>query len=254
MITTAPQLFRAALGLPLDDGPHRCLFCGAACGSWHPAADHLRASFTGLGDVAAPASAHVCGGCVLCLRESCAVDLIDGTRGRPVAKGAMRAFSWVLTARAALAASKAHLPLLRAACLDSPEPPFALVLSDSGKKHLLYRGVVCHDRQFVTLTLEGERLDYRPAELSARLDLAARLAAAAGKSALAGPPGLRLAAAVCERFADGEELFEQWETVYADPLSRLAVWLAPGRDEAAALHPPHCPRWTQRPSAGSWRG
>lgn len=147
----------------------------------------------------------------------------------------MRAFSWVITERQAIAASKAHLDCLRGVCLDPPEPPYAIVLSDAGKKHLLYRGVVNRSRDNVSATLEGERIDYTPGVLRERLEFCIHLASASGKPALAEPITLPFAFAVLERYpAHGEDMLELWESIREHPLSRLSQWLCPNRDDCRA--------------------
>lgn len=170
---SVPHLFALASGLDCS-GPERCLFCAAPCGRDHPSGDYLRDSFTGRDSLPCPGSEWVCPGCVLCLREDCTVAFLDGT-SRRVPKGAMRCWSWLVTRTKALAGSKAHLDQWRDVCLSPPEPPFALVLSDSGQKHLLYRGRVCHSREHVTVTLEGEPISYEPEALAQRLGLRGRL-------------------------------------------------------------------------------
>ena len=217
-------------------GPYHCLFCAAPCGVQHPATDYLRDSFTGRDSLSCPGSPWVCVGCVLCLRESCDVPLCDGTV-RPVAKAAMRAWSWVVAPAKATAASKAHLDWLRSVCLDQPQPPFAICLSDSGQKHLLYRGVVCHDRENFVVTLEGLRVAYRPEDLSALLNNAGRLCAATGKPALSEPPDARLGMAYLERYPDGENDLETWCQEWQSPLGRLAGWLCPARERCRELYP-----------------
>jgi hypothetical protein len=179
---------------------------------------------------------------VLCLRESAEITLIDGEirRGQKV-----RGYSWVVTANSALAATKAHLEQLRALCLDPPEPPFAIVLTDSGQTHQLYRGTVNHSREVVTVTLEaepvtyraGQRVFYRPDELAPRLDLCGRLIAATGKPALREPITQRFALAVMERYCDGEALLNLWTRVREQPLSRLAAWISPAKETCLNVYP-----------------
>jgi hypothetical protein len=169
------------------------------------------------------------------LREDAEVDQIDGVRRR-VTKGCMRAFSWVVTAEEALAASKAHLARLRSACLAPPAPPFAVVLSDSGKTHQLYKGIVNRSAAAVTLTLEGDRVDYRPGELADLLRLAGRIAAACGKPALDAPDAGR-AIRLFGRYPDSaESLLWSWQSLAGSPTWRLASWLCPPKEECEREH------------------
>lgn len=253
-VKSVPELMAAAHGLRCDGG-EVCFYCGAACDGSNLASTYVRDSFTGRPLARAPGSASVCTGCVLCLREDAEFDQIDGTRRR-VVKGCMRAFSWVISLDppSALGASKAHLDKLRAAALDPPPPPFALVYSDSGQTHQLYRGVVNHARgpgMPVVVTLEAEPITYHVEALTDRLDLVGRLVAATGKPALAGPPSVRMAIAVVERYGDdGAALIEEWESLFSDPLSRLAAWLSPNKEVCTVAYPADKPAAAGDPGPG----
>lgn len=250
-----PELFARALGAACS-GPLRCFYCGAACDGGLTAAVHVKDSFTGQSEVAAPGSPAVCAGCVLCLREAADIPLIDGTT-RYVSKCAMRAWSWIVTNDRVIAASKAHLRQLRNLCLQGPDGdgPWAIVLNDSGKKQLLYRGAVNQSRaEPWTVTLETERVTYRREQLKDRLALTTRLIAATGKPALAEPVSVRFALSVFDYFLDGESLVHEWSRVQDQPLSRLAAWLSPKKEDAQREYPREQPGPTPRPgSAGPAR-
>lgn len=233
---SVPRLFARAMGVGFHCGENKCFYCAAQCDNSFSASEYVKDSFTGRNGVPCPGSQWICAGCVLCLRESCEVPMLDGTV-RAVAKAAMRSWSWVITASWAKAGSKANMDQLRAACVEPPVPPFALVLSDSGQKQLLYRGVVCHSREHVIATLEGEKVEYGPASLVARLDLCGRLVAATGKPALGEPPNQRFAAAVVGRYANGEDLIGEWVSCWEEPLSRLAAWLCGNKEWCGERYP-----------------
>lgn len=230
---TVPGLFLIS-SLGQSGGDFRCFYCGSSCSDEHPSAIHVKDSFTGRDGVFAPGSHVVCGGCVLCLRESADIVLIDGQ----LRSGQMmRGYSWVINSTSAKAATKAHVAVLRSICLDPPEPPFAICLSDSGQKHLLYRGAVNHARDPVVVTLEGERVEYCSLSLAARLTLCGKLISATGKPALRESVNARFATAVLGRFRDGESVLTEWIRVREQPLSRLAAWLAPPKEESAREYP-----------------
>lgn len=222
-MSSATQLFATALGEQLAPGPRRCFYCGAACGGLHAAAGHVKDTFTGYARVAFARSGFVCGGCVLAMRE----DMPMPGRDKPQKT---RNYSWVVTAHAATPHTKADLPALAAACLDPPEPPFAIVLADSGQRHLIHLAPVNAAREAVSVMLEEERIDYRPPALAERRALCVRIAAAAGKPALLGPWSVAQSAAVMDRWPDGETMIETWLRVRSDPLSRLAAWLTPAKE------------------------
>lgn len=232
-ITSVPHLFAVAHGRSCE-GPNRCYYCGAPCGDDHPAATYVKDSFTGRSGVAALGSPWVCSGCVLCLRESADIALIDGVH-RPSQK--VRGYSWIITATSVHAATKAHLAEFRRLCLDPPEPPFAFVLSDSGQTHQLYRGAVNHARDPIVVTLEAERIAFRPTELASLLRIAGHVAAAIGKPALAEPMNPRIALKVFERYRDAESLITLWGRAWSTPLGRLAAWLCPSKESCEKEYP-----------------
>lgn len=228
---TGPELFALAHGRRCT-GPHRCLFCGAPAAAPYALPD----SFTARDTLRCPGSPFACAGCSLCLEESGDARYPDGTT-RHFTKAFRRMCSWVVTATTAVAATKAHLDYLRGVCAGPPAPPFLVSLAVSGQKHLLYRGVVNHTTAAAAVTLEGERIDYRPGELRDRLALCGRLCAATGKPALAGPPTPSFWFRVCEAFAAGDRLCETWSRVREEPLSRLAAFLCPPKEACQREYP-----------------
>ncbi len=240
---TVPSLLAGVV----PSGPHRCYYCGAACGEDHPASEYVKSSFTGRSGVAAPGSPWVCGGCVACLRESAEITLLGGECR---AGKMMRGYSWVVSPDGAFAATKAHIAELRALCLDPPQAPFALVLSDSGQTHQLYRGVVNHARDPITVTLEAERITFRPEQLKRLLVTTTKIAAASGKPSLAEPIDANLAIKVIGRYADGEEILDDWLHNYGSPLSRLAAWLTPKKEVCESVYPGDIPVPAAAPGAG----
>lgn len=242
ILATAPQLFASAHGRDPFAGEHSCHYCGAPCGEEYPTATWLKNSFTGRAGVAAPTSDWVCVGCSLSLSDAADITMIDGAT-RTAQK--VRGYSWVLTPTVAWAATKAHREVLLGLCLDPPEPPFALILSDSGQTHQVYRGVVNRDRSIVTATLEGapisyragERPSYQADELASRVALCARLAAATGKPALSGPIDASFAIRVMQYWRDGSALLALWSQKRQEPVTRLAVWLTPSKEECIRDYP-----------------
>lgn len=234
MIRSVPELLADAHGLKCE-GPCRCFYCGTACDAEkHPTSAYVKNSFTAINTVSCPGSPAVCEGCVLSLKQDATITLIDGeTRDGQHMQG----YSWLIFDNIAHAATKAHLDRIRALCLNPPQPPFAVVLSDSGQTHQLYRGVVNHGRETVVVTLEGLKVACRPDELRDRLALCGKLVAATGKPAMAEPVSTRFAVAVAEYFRDGVSLVEEWERVREQPLSRLSAWLCPNKETSQHEYP-----------------
>lgn len=167
------------------------------------------------------------------MNEKATVQMADGELRH---KQKIRSYSWVITSNSATAASKSHRRWLLQQCLDPPQPPFAIVLSDSGQKHLLYRGQVSHSREIVTVTLEGEPITYRPDKIHSRLELCKQVAAVLGKPALNETPTPASLAKVIEHHND-ESLPDRWLSVREQSLTRLAIWFTPAKKECDIEYP-----------------
>jgi len=233
---SAPHLYAAAHGVACE-GLSRCFYCGAPCDGTHSTREHVKDTFTAWSSVAAPASEAVCEGCVLAMRDTLDVPMIDGTI-KPMARAAVRMNSWIVTATSAVAASKAHMEHVRRVCLSPPPPPYAIVLSESGQTHQIYRAVVGRSDGAAVVNLECVPVVYRPGDLAAALETAGKLAACVGK------PGLRefpvhpsLACKVFDRHGDAESLLARWADVGPTPLGRLAAWLSPNMEECKSAYP-----------------
>lgn len=229
-LTTATQLFSTARGLPLRTGDYRCYFCGGHCSTDTPQSSLVGKSFTARDTVCG--GDWVCDGCVTAMDERATITLACGERRE---QQKVRGYSWVI-GRVATAATKSHRDWLLGQCLVPPSPPFAICISDSGQKHLLYRAIVCHSNKQCAVTLEGERVCYTPPQLRDRLELCRRLVAATGKPALAESLSPSAAMRIIAHHGD-ESLVTVWLAVREEPLSRLAAWLCEPKEECLARYP-----------------
>lgn len=226
-MVTAPMLF---LGVnPL--GSRICFFCAGRCDETITADSFVKSSFTGLDTVTL--SKWVCAGCVASQGEKDQVILPDGEirDGQKI-----RGYSWVIDSTGRTGCTKAHREWIASQCLDPPKVPFVICLTDSGQKHLLYRAVVCWSRDEVTVTLEGERITYRPSDLAGRIQLSKQIAAATGKPALKEMLSPQSQMRIVEHY-DSDGPLASWLTVQSEPLSRLASWLCPPKEECCIEYP-----------------
>lgn len=226
-ILTAPMLFAGIT----PAGDHHCFFCGGTCDESTPAKDFVKSSFTGLDTVTL--SPWVCAGCVASQGEKDPVTLPDGeTReGQKI-----RGYSWVVTSEGRTACTKAHREWIAEQCLNPPAVPFVICLTDSGQKHLMYRAAVCWSRDQVTVSLEGELINYTPAALADRISLCKQIAAATGKPALKETLTPQSQMRIVEHHCD-ETPLAMWLEVQNEPLSRLAAWLCPAKEECVNEYP-----------------
>lgn len=224
---TAPQLF--ARYIPTGD--NICFFCGGLCGREMRAKEFVKESFTSLDTVTL--SKWVCPGCVATQSETATIELVDG-EVRHDQK--IRGYSWIITKNARLAATKSHRQKLIEMCIVPPRPPFVISIADSGQKHLLYRAVVNQSRSIVTASLEGIPITYEPHVLLSRIELVKRLIAAVGKPALEEPLTTALQMRVVEHY-DSAEFLTAWQSVSGQQLSKLALWLAPKKEDCEREFP-----------------
>lgn len=223
MLQTAPQLFA---GVP-NEGTEICFYCGGRCYQDHLATDYVKSSFTQLASV--NRTRYVCHGCVKAMTEGVTLTLIDGVvkyNQKP------RGYSWVLTATRKLACTKAHRSILLDLCTDPPAAPFCICLSDSGQKHLLYAATVNSTRDPITVTLEGFEITYRPCELVRRMNLTKQVCTVTGKPAMADELSTINQIALFDHYGD-DSVLRAWNKCWREPLSRLAAWLCPPKEDCA---------------------
>lgn len=225
--TTATQMFAAEQ----QSGDSTCFYCGGKCDRSHSSRKFVKPSFTALDSVSL--SDWVCRGCVVAMGEKATITLADGEirEGQKV-----RGYSWIITGSRRTACTKRHRQAISDSCTEPPPAPFVICISDSGQKHLLYRAIVNHIRDVVTVTLEGEAITYRPDELTARIELCKQVAAATGKPALKSEMSPQSLMRLVE-YHDSDNVLAAWRDCFLEPLTRLAAWLCPPKAECEIEYP-----------------
>lgn len=235
---TASELFA---GNNHNPGTHRCYYCGASCDEQYKTDDYVKDTFTNRDIVKFPQSKYVCRGCVESLGNGeDTMLMIDGTtKVRQNARGMCpRMYSWVLFPDHKLAGTKAHVKQWRELLINPPEPPFAVILADSGQKQLIFRAPVAMDRNNFSVMLEDEIIEITPEGLAERIKLATPVCAGLGKPALQGDISFSSYTRMVDYFGDaGYEYLEAWLKVKDEPLSRLAAWVSLTREEAQIEYP-----------------
>lgn len=211
------------------EGQHQCYYCGSPCDELYTTKDYVKDTFTNRDIVMRPGSSYVCGGCVASLNERATITLIDGE----VREGQrVRQYSWILTKDCATAATKRHISQLREIVICPPEPPFGIILSDSGQKHLMFRSRIAMSRESFPVMLEDEIIQVDPSLLSERIEFLKRLIAATGKPALEERYSTGFAIRLFELYGDrAEEMLEEFSAIKDEPLTRLALWLSPNKED-----------------------
>ena len=220
-------------------GPHTCYYCGAPCGADYPSREFVKDTFTNRDIVKYPGSGFVCGGCVASLGAGPdEMMMIDGNvKKRENDRGMQpRMYSWVITRHRRVAATKAHISFLRNVVLNPPEPPFCIILADSGQKQLIFRSPVALSQEVFPVMLEDTVITVNPIELGRLITIASRLCAAIGKPALMDCASTQYAIA-CEKYHGDIEPLEAWLDVMSCPQSRIAMWLCPNKEDSQHEYP-----------------
>jgi CRISPR type IV-associated protein Csf1 len=223
MIITASKLFKN------DSGPQKCYYCGADCGVQNKKSDFVKDTFTNRDIVMFPGSEFVCNGCVESMgRGSDEMEMIDGSIKKRDNECGMqpRLYSWVLCKNKKMAATKAHLSQLLEAVLNPPEPPFAIVLADSGQKQLIFRAPVGIDKEKYSLLLEDEKIFVDTKELKVILPLVNDMMSIFGKKRIFETESTNAYRMFIEKFGIEQiNKLELWNGIKKMPLAKLAVWL-----------------------------
>jgi hypothetical protein len=218
---TATQLFSLAHRLTDPIGCERCALCGGPCDGAILIDSVLSDSFTDWHHVAGD---YLCDACHRTLRA-------ENREDQP------RLYSWVLTESVAHRYTKANLRELTEWCLNPPAPPYVILIATSGQKHLLFKARVTHDPSIVGVDLEGDRIEFPPENLASRLDLCGRIVAATGKPALSEFNPVTLAIGLENYWREWEQIYNTWEQVKDEPLSRLATFLTLKKEDSQHGYP-----------------
>ena len=217
------------------EGDSRCYFCGTNCDKSLLAENYVKDTFTNRDVVKYPGSKYICAGCAESLGwgEDRMLMLDGTTKERTNDKGmAPRLYSWLITKDQKWAFTKAHKSIIRGIILDKqPDPPFSIILADSGQKHLIFRAPVAMCKIEFLVMLEEEIINVNPKLLKERLDLALPIVAATGKPALLEEFTVNTFIAY-EKYHGNVAGLEAWQEVQHESLSRLAAWLSNSKEDA----------------------
>jgi CRISPR type IV-associated protein Csf1 len=210
-----------------------CFYCGNDCGQNNIIKNYLKPTFTNLDIIKTPNSEYICDECIWAFATgNQEITLLDGE----IRQGqSPRLYSWIITDKK-IAATKAHIRQLREIILNPPPPPFKIILSDSGQKHLLFRTIWAQSQDNFPIQFEEEQIIVNITELQKRLTIADRLSSAIGKVALNNCERMSYAITI-NNYHDDLTDYENWLNIKNEPLSRLAVWLAKNKEDAGNEYP-----------------
>lgn len=215
-----------------NKGNERCFYCNAFCDTTYNKKDYISENFTNRDIVFRPASNYVCGGCVESFNEKAEIVMPDGE----LRVGNVRAYSWVIEQGKKQAYSKAYIKELREIVLNPPNPPFAIILSDSGKKHLIYRSRVNNSRQSLFVSLEEQVYQIEVSQFKILMERLSKIIACIGKIAVLEELNSMQAFLINEFWGDNfKKVIEDFNECKKDKNYKLAVWLSPNKEDCKLL-------------------
>lgn len=211
----------------------KCFYCGNDCNQDNLIKNYLKPTFTNYDIVKCPNSEYICKECIWAFATNTEdIYLIDGEIKK---NSTPRLFSWIITDKK-IAATKKHIKQLRDIILNPPDPPFKIIISDSGQKHLLFRAIWAQSQNNYPIQFEEEKIIVNISELKKRLIIADKLSAAIGKIAIKNPDKISYAI-IINKYYDNLIDYENWLNIYNELLSHLAAWLAKNKQEAGYEYP-----------------
>jgi len=200
--------------LAVNVGDATCFYCGCAADKPLKVSD----TFADGWSVAAPNSKLMCRGCEKAFCESMPI----AGKEKPQK---FRNYSWLITRSKAIPLTKANKSEIAGILLNPPNEPWALAIAESGQKHLVYRTPANVDQCGIYLIrLEDELVCYEPLPLMDRIELCRMVVAKIGHKGANDP-------SVSSAIVMGCELYKKWSAVYREPLTRLALFVTPGKSE-----------------------
>ncbi|WP_299314220.1 hypothetical protein [uncultured Halomonas sp.] len=176
-MTTTQWVWRECLGMPENLPPEpkgkkarfaddaQCWLCGGdtAGRGWH-FKDVIGSAFTDFNAAKAPHSKAICGSCAALMKKECWEQACEAHGHSPFfpVKDDKKPFlaNWMFSSHVFSAEGweRPDRKAAREVLLDPPAPPFVITLAAAGKKHVIFRARLNHDRQQFTVQLDDEEL------------------------------------------------------------------------------------------------
>jgi hypothetical protein len=208
-------------------GDNLCTYCGSPAAGAYDLPD----SFTQQSTLLHPNSSYRCVGCEWSQRETGTATYPDGTT-KEWARSFARYHNWFLEENKAVPFTYAHREWLQNKLLDPPTGPWICSLTTGGQRHFLYMAK-SGTRDHPIANLDGLAIPYTVDTLRDRRRLTVSLAACVGAVGLADSPGPSLWCAAVGLWGEAAEpMLAEWSRVWCEPLSRLAVYLTPKKEDA----------------------
>lgn len=212
-----------------DKGNEICVFCSGNCSNNYKALDYIKKTFTNYNLLKNPDGVYICNGCIESISSKNIKELImpDGEIKKDQSA---RTYSWVLTKKEKWAYSKRHIMELRKRVLNPPNPPFAIIISDSGKKHIIFRSPIAFDKINYSLQFEEEIIQINTEQLKERIILCEKIIAFCGKKGVLVYDNFRVSKYCLSSGMVEEKLLINFLNVKEEQLTQLAVFLSQNKE------------------------
>jgi len=212
-----------------DTGKEKCVFCNGNCSQQFKAIDYIKKTFTNYNLLRNPNGKYMCRGCVESI-SSKNIKKLKMPDGEVKENQSARTYSWVLSKDFKQAYSKRHIKELKEKILNPPNPPFAIIVSESGKKHLIFRASASFDEENYVLQFEEEALNINTKRLKERIILCERIIAFCGKKAILLYDEYKISRYCLSSGKMDEEAIINFLRVKDEKLTELAVCLSKNKE------------------------
>jgi len=211
-----------------DFGKEKCVFCNSDCSKKILVSSFIKKTFTNYDLLQNPDGLYMCKGCYFSMTDKSIEELIMPD-GEIKTNQSARTYSWVLTKKKKRAFSKRHIKEIKEIVLNPPKPPFAIVISDKGKKHLIFRSLVSYSRDDYVLQFEEESVFVNVKKLKDRIELCERIIAFCGKINILKYSKFKISKHSLPNVS--ESLLNQFFSIKEEKLMELAIFLSKNKKE-----------------------
>jgi CRISPR type IV-associated protein Csf1 len=211
-----------------DEGNYNCYFCSSECSNNILVSSFLKKTFTNYNLILNPDSLYMCRGCYYSMTDKSIKELImpDGEKKY---NQSVRTYSWYLTKNEKIVFSKKHIQKLKYYILYPSDIPFSIIISDSGKKHLIFRAPVSYNKDNYFLQFEEEKVYINIKQLEDRIRLCEKIIAFCGKKRLLKYNEYKISKLCLMNIEDST--LDKFFSVRKEKLTELAVFLSRNKEE-----------------------
>ena len=211
-----------------DEGNKNCYFCNSECSNNILVSSFIKKTFTNYNLVKNPNSLYVCKGCYFSMTDKNIKELEMPDEEIKYNQSA-RTYSWVLTKNFKQAFTKRHIQELKQFILYPIDTPFSIIISNSGKKHLIFRTPISYTRDNYFLQFEEEIIYINIEELKNRIDLCEKIISFCGKKGVMKYSEYKISKYCLDEIDDS--ILDKFFYIRKEKLTELAVYLSNNKEK-----------------------